>query len=48
MQNVRKRTIAVLALAVFSLALIAVDWRVSALIAICAAVMAFANLQSAE
>jgi hypothetical protein len=45
---VRKRTIAVLALSVFSLALITVDWRASILVAILVSVFAIANLRSAE
>jgi hypothetical protein len=48
MGKIRHRTLAVLALSLLSLVLVTVDWRASVLIAILAAVMAIANLRSAE
>lgn len=45
---IKKRTAAVLVLVIFSLFMLTVDWRASALIAVLAAVMAIANLQSAK
>lgn len=47
MEKVRFRTLAVLGLSILSLALITVDWRVSVIIAVLAAMMAIANLRSA-
>lgn len=48
MTKVRLRTLATLGLVIFSLALLTVDWRASALIAVLAALSAIANLRSAE